>query len=277
MVGFFDFFTEREKTVKHKTIESEISNLCEKLMNGIIDLSETANKMKKLKEQLKEIPEDDSDGEKNSSTNPNQENNENSVSSPAPPIAASPTTSPTPVSSTTDNADKGFLANFNIFGNKKTEPEKKNPEPEPENKNLEPQPEKKQEVSNVSSESPLPRPDAIIPNKDLAVATAAAAVAAPGSDNTIGYTEYLDNRPPNAEYEKNIRGGKDKKKHKKTKRAKRSGSGKRTKKHNIVSKEAQAQSQAQAQTQAQAQAQAETELIFHLLYIHLKIHYVVYF
>jgi hypothetical protein len=249
MVGIFDFFTKREKTVKHKTIENEISNLCEKLMDGIIDLSETANKMKKLKEQLKEVPDDDgdgnsnSDGDKNSSTKSKQDNNENSVLPQAPPIASSPSESPTPVSPTTDNADKGFLANFNIFGNKKTEPEpaaeKKNPEPEPE-----PAPEKKQEVSSVSSESPLPRPDAVIPNKDLA------AVAAPqASDNTVSYTEYIANGGPNAEYEKNIRGGKDKKKHKKTKHAKSSSSGKKTKKqkHITVSKEEQAQTQAQAE------------------------------
>jgi hypothetical protein len=253
MVGLFDFFTKREKTVKHKTIENEISNLCEKLMDGIIDLSETANKMKKLKEQLKEVPDDDggdgdsnSDGDKNSSTKPKQDNNENSVLPQASPIAASPSESPTPVSPTTNNEDKGFLANFNIFGNKKTEPaaEKKNPEPEPA-------PEKKQEVSSVSSESPLPRPDAVIPNKDLA------AVAAPqASDNTVSYTEYLANGGPNAEYEKNIRGGKDKKKHKKTKHAKRSSSGKRTKKqkHITVSKEEQTQEQAQAQAQTQAEA-----------------------
>jgi len=257
MVGIFDFFTKREKTVKHKTIENEISNLCEKLMDGIIDLSEMANKMKKLKEQLKEVPDDDgdgdSDGDKNSSTKPKQDNNENSVLPQASPIAASPSESPTPA---TNNEDKGFLANFNIFGNKKTEPaaEKKNPEPEPAPA-PEPAPEKKQEVSSVSSESPLPRPDAVIPNKDLA------AVAAPqASDNTVSYTEYLANGGPNAEYEKNIRGGKDKKKHKKTKHAKRSSSGKRTKKqkHITVSKEEQAQAPAQAQTQEQAQAQAET-------------------
>jgi hypothetical protein len=255
MVGIFDFFTKREKTVKHKTIETEISNLCEKLMDGIIDLSETANKMKKLKEQLKEVPDDDgdgdsnNDGDKNSSTKSKQDNNENSVLPQASPIAASPSESPTPVSPATNNEDKGFLANFNIFGNKKTEPvaEKKNPEPEPaaEKKNPEPEPapEKKQEVSSVSSESPLPRPDAVIPNKDLA------AVAAPqASDNTVSYTEYLANGGPNAEYEKNIRGGKDKKKHKKTKHAKRSSSGKRTKKqkHITVSKEEQTQEQAQA-------------------------------
>ena len=271
MVGIFDFFTKREKTVKHKTIENEISNLCEKLMDGIIDLSETANKMKKLKEQLKEVPDDDGDGDgdsngdKNSSTKPKQDNNENSVLPQASPIAASPSESPTPVSPAANNEDKGFLANFNIFGNKKTEPEpaaeKKNPEPESaaEKKNPEPEPapaaEKKQEVSSVSSESPLPRPDAVIPNKDLA------AVAAPqASDNTVSYTEYLANGGPNAEYEKNIRGGKDKKKHKKTKHAKRSSSGKRTKKqkHITVSKEEQAQAPAQAQTQEQAQAQAET-------------------
>jgi len=249
MVGLFDFFTKREKTVKHKTIESEISNLCEKLMDGIIDLSETANKMKKLKEQLKEVPEDDGDGDgdgdKNSSTKSKQEDNENSVLPQAPPIAASPSESPTPVSPTTDNTDKGFLANFNIFGNKKTEPEKPIPNPEPEKP--EPEPEKKQEISSVSSESPLPRPDAVIPNKDLA------AVAAPqASDNTVGYTEYLANGGPNAEYEKNIRGGKDKKKHKKTKHAKRSSSGKRTKKqkHITVSKEEQTQEQAQTQAEA---------------------------
>ena len=263
MVGIFDFFTKREKTVKHKTIESEISNLCEKLMDGIIDLSETANKMKKLKEQLKEVPEDDGDGDgdgdKNSSTKSKQEDNENSVLPQSPPIASSPSESPTPVSPTTDNADKGFLANFNIFGNKKAEPEKPNPEPEKPNPNPIPEPEKKQEISSVSSESPLPRPDVVIPNKDLAVAAAAAA-APPASDNTVGYTEYLANAGPNAEYEKNIRGGKDKKKHKKTKHAKRSSSGKRTKKqkHITVSKEEQAQAQAQTQAQAQAQTQAET-------------------
>jgi hypothetical protein len=258
MVGIFDFFTKREKTVKHKTIESEISNLCEKMMDGIIDLSETANKMKKLKEQLKEVPEDGGDDDKNSSTNPNQEDNTNSASPSAPPIAASPA----PASSTTDNADKGFLANFNIFGNKPAESgaeptaepaaelQKPNPEPEPE-------PEKKQEAPIVSSESPLPRPDAVIPNKDFAVAVA----AAPASGNTVGYTEYLANRTPNAEYQKNIRGGKDKKKHKKTKHAKRSSSGKRTKKlkHNIISKEAEAQAQAQAQAQTQAQTQAQAQ------------------
>lgn len=250
MVGIFDFFTKREKTVKHKTIESEISNLCEKLMDGIIDLSETANKMKKLKEQLKEVPEDDGDGDKNSSTKSKQENNENSVLPQASPIAASPSASPTPVSPTTSNEDKGFLANFNIFGNKKSEPEPEKPKPNPI---PEPEPEKKQEVSSVSSESPLPRPDAVIPNKDLA-----AAAAPPASDNTVGYTEYLANNGPNAEYEKNIRGGKDKKKHKKTKHAKRSSSGKRTKKqkHITVSKEEQAQAQTQEQTQAQTQAEA---------------------
>lgn len=256
MVGIFDFFTKREKTVKHKTIESEISNLCEKLMDGIIDLSETANKMKKLKEQLKEVPDDDSDGnndgDKNSSTKSKQDNNENSVLPQAPPIASSPSESPTPVSPATNNEDKGFLANFNIFGNKKAEPEPEKPKPNPI---PEPEPEKKQEVSSVSSESPLPRPDAVIPNKDLAAPAAAAPQA---SDNTVGYTEYLANNGPNAEYEKNIRGGKDKKKHKKTKHAKRSSSGKRTKKqkHITVSKEEQAQAQTQEQTQAQAQAEA---------------------
>ena len=252
MVGFFDFFTKREKTVKHKTIKSEISNLSEKLMDGIIDLSETANKMKKLKEQLKDIPDDDSDSgsgsdsdntDKTASPNINQGENMNSVTTAplaSPTSPTSPSASPTP-----NNVDKGFLANFNIFGNKKAEPAA-----EPEKQN--PEPEKKQEVSSVSSESPLPRPDAVMPNKDLAMA--------PAQVNPNNYTEYLANGGPSPEYDKNIRGGKDKKKHKKTKHAKRSTSGKRTKKqkNNTASKEepAQTQTQTQSQTQEQSQTQA---------------------
>jgi len=245
MVGFFGFFKEREKNVKYKNIESEISKLGEQLMNGIIDLSETANKMKTLKEQLKDIPEPDGSGSDSDSDNPEKtsspvvekEKNTNSVSLEP---AASPAST---------NDDKGFLANLNIFGNKKAEPEKQNPEltAEPEKQN--PEPEKQQEVSSVSSESPLPRPDAVIPNKDLAMA--------PEQVNSKNYTAYLPNGGPTdftPEDEKNIRGGKEPKKRKKTKRAKHTGSGKRTKKqkHNTVSNEA----QTQAQTQAQAQAQA---------------------
>jgi len=253
MVGFFDFFTNREKTVKHKTIKTEISKLCEKLMDGIIDLSEIANKMKDLKEQLKNIPEDESESgsdsdntDKNSPPSIAQKDDINSGTT-APPVSSnSSSASPTP-----NNDDKGFLANFNIFGSKKAEPaaepDKPNPEPatEPEKQNPEPpaEPEKKQEVSNVSSESPLPRPDAVMPNKDLAVAAAATPV------NPNNYTDYLATGGPNPEYEKNIRGGKDKKRRKKTKHANPSSSGKRTKKqkHNTVSNEAQAQAQAQAQ------------------------------
>ena len=134
MVGFFGFFKEREKNVKYKNIESEISKLGEKLMNGIIDLSETANKMKTLKEQLKDIPEPDGSGsgsdsdsdnpEKTSSPVVEKEKNTNSVSLEP---AASPASPSESKSSTND--DKGFLANLNIFGNKKAEPEKQNPEP----------------------------------------------------------------------------------------------------------------------------------------------------
>lgn len=247
MVGLFGFFKEREKNVKYKNIESEISKLGEQLMNGIIDLSETANKMKTLKEQLKDIPEPDGSGSDSDSDNPEKtsspvvekEKNTNSVSLEPAASPASPSES-----KTSTNDDKGFLANLNIFGNKKTEPEKQNPElaAQPEKQN--PEPEKKQEVSSVSSESPLPRPDAVIPNKDLAMA--------PEQVNSKNYTAYLPNGGPTdftPEDEKNIRGGKEPKKRKKTKRAKRTGSGKRTKKqkHNTVSNEAQAQAQAQAQ------------------------------